>query len=253
MTKESEHGRHGWFFWIGGACFLAGSLVAGSFGLASASSGPTVGGTVTANQGTAGSSSWPVSASQSGTWQQELTDGTNVLGTSSHPVRTDPTGTSTQPVSGSVGLSAGSNDIGNVGISGSLPTGSNDIGTVNVAAPTRLIGDVSCTVADGQTQCNSSDAGLSSGTVLTTLSVRCHVVSGQHVIATYLTGGGSFGLEVPLSFQITSGFFDYYTGTLTNVDVPIQSGGDFIALTEDYPASLGNGASCELTYTGTTS
>lgn len=106
-----------WFFWIGGACFFVGSLVAGSFSLASA--GPTVSGTVVANQGTSGSSSWPVTASQMGVWQQELTDGTNVLGTSTHPLRTDPTGTTSQPVSGTVNV-------------GNLPTTQAVSGTVNV-------------------------------------------------------------------------------------------------------------------------
>src|SRR5579871_3008256 len=101
MKSKQAHLHHGWFLWVGGACFLAGSLLAGSYGLApSAAGGPTVSGTVTANQGTAGGSNWGVSATQSGTWQQLITDGTNVLGTPTHPLRTDPTGTTTQPVSG---------------------------------------------------------------------------------------------------------------------------------------------------------
>jgi hypothetical protein len=59
--KMMEHFRHGWFLWIGGACFLVGSLVAGSVGLASSATtgtstiGPTV------NQGAPGTSAWPVS------------------------------------------------------------------------------------------------------------------------------------------------------------------------------------------------
>ena len=55
------------------------------------------GGTVTANQGTA--------AALSAAWPVELSDGTNLLGVSAHPVRVDPTGTTTQPVSGTVGVS----------------------------------------------------------------------------------------------------------------------------------------------------
>jgi hypothetical protein len=44
---------------------------------------PTVSGTVTANQGTAGASAWPVSAAQSGTWTATVTQGT---GTNLHTV-----------------------------------------------------------------------------------------------------------------------------------------------------------------------
>jgi hypothetical protein len=60
MKKKMERGRRGWFLWIGGACFLVGSLVAGSVGLAS-SAGPPISGPVTANQGAPGISPWPVS------------------------------------------------------------------------------------------------------------------------------------------------------------------------------------------------
>jgi hypothetical protein len=50
----------------------------------------SVTGTVTANQGAAGG--------VSGSWQMEVTDGTNVLGTASHPLRFDPTNTTHQTV-----------------------------------------------------------------------------------------------------------------------------------------------------------
>ena len=252
MSTKLTHLHRGLFLWIGGACFLAGSLVAGSFGLASsAAGGPTVSGTVVANQGTPGSSSWPVAATQSGTWQQEITDGTNVLGTSTHPVRTDPTGSTTQPVSGTVGLGAGSNDIGSVGVSGSLPAGSNDIGTVHVAAPTSTIGEANCSVSDGQPGCESADMGVSSGTVINTLSVFCEVAAGQHLHADYLTGSFLFG--VPLSFQVSEGGRDFYTGTLTNLGIPAQSGTNALVVGQDYVASSGNGAGCTLNFTGTTS
>jgi hypothetical protein len=251
--KMAQLHRRPWFLWIGGACFLVGSLVAGSVSLASsAASGPSVSGTVIANQGTAGSSSWPVSASQSGTWQQEITDGTNVLGTPTNPLRTDPTGTTTQPVSGSVGLSAGSNDIGNVGISGSLPAGSNDIGTVHVASPSQMIGSEGCFVASGSTQCSDASDQPSAGDVLTTLSVRCNILSGQKLEAEFVTG--AFNFDIPVTFQVSpsgSGT-DNYSGTLTNLDVPVQSGpqGTF-SLLEDYTASPGNGAFCTMNWIAT--
>lgn len=63
------------------------------------------------------------------------------IGTSSNPVRTDPTGTTTQPVSGTVGVSslpsipAGSNAIGSVSVS-NLPTTQPVSGTVTANAGT---------------------------------------------------------------------------------------------------------------------
>jgi hypothetical protein len=222
-----------------------------------ASAGPTVNGTVTANQGTPGSSSspWPVSASQSGAWsvgqsgvwQQEMTDGTNVLGTSTNPVRVDPTGTTTQPVSGSVGLSAGSNDVGNVGISGPLPAGTNDIGTVNVATATPVISELECSVVDGDTGCTSGPSNLSKGTVIHTLSVECDLAHGHKAGVEYLAPAE---IVIPLSFQYSDSTYDYYSGALTNVDVPAPiPDADEILVSQDYTASSGNGAICTLTYT----
>jgi hypothetical protein len=49
-----------WVLWITGFGFLVGSLIAGSFSLASAGPNPP---TVTANQGVPGASPWPVAAS----------------------------------------------------------------------------------------------------------------------------------------------------------------------------------------------
>jgi hypothetical protein len=258
MKRITKRRRGGWFLWIGGACFLAGSLVAGSFGLASsASPGPTVQGTVTANQGTPGSSSWPLSASQSGTWQQEITDGTNVLGTPSNPLRTDPTGTTTQPVSGTVGLGAGSNDIGNVGISGSLPAGSNDIGTVQVASPSPTMGSAECNVPDGDTGC-TGDTGLdAAGPVINTISVQCNVKPLQHV--TVELSAGAFEFRVPLTFQMTipgGGSTDVYEGTLSNLNIPAQGGGvgaNTMFVDEDYIAASGDGTICTLDFTTTSS
>ena len=178
MKKIGQAARRSWFLWIGGLCFLVGSLVAGSYSLASA--GPAVSGTVTADQGAAGRSSWNVTASQgsgtgsSGAWK---VDGSGV----------------TQPVSGTVGLNpgssvgvsgslpAGTNNIGNVGVSGALPAGTNNIGTVNVATPTPLTGHVACTVADGTRSCDSGDPGLAAGTVINTMSAECSTKAGQHV------------------------------------------------------------------------
>ena len=246
--KLTKTYRRPWFLWIGGACFLVGSLVAGSVGLASSAPGPTVSGTVTANQGTPGSSSWPVSSSQSGTWQQEITDGTNVIGTPTNPLRTDPTGSTTQPVSGTVGLSSGSS----VGISGALPAGSNDIGTVHVAAPTPFVVSKLCTVPTGTTEC-TTQAFLNPGTLLNTASVSCTVAPGHRFIATVFTGNQTlFDVSTNLESSGVAGVpgsVDSYAGTLTNLGIPVQSGNE-VAVTEDYLAA-GNGAACNVLLAGT--
>lgn len=137
MARKAKRGPI--FLWIGGVCFLAGSLAVGITGLASASAGPS---TVIANQGAAGTSPWPVSG---------------VLGISNFPsgydVNNFPSGFNvnnwplSQAVSGTVGLDPAHNGVsvnfpatqniaGNVGVTGSLPAGTNDLGTVHVAPST---------------------------------------------------------------------------------------------------------------------
>jgi hypothetical protein len=145
--------------------------VVGSFGLAAG--GPTVSGTVTANQGTPGSSSWPVSASQSGTWQQKITDGTNVLGTPTHPLRTDPTGTTTQPVSGTVNvgnLPASQTVSGTVNV-GNLPATQQVSGSVTSADTSSVITETQLTPT-GSSQNLVVDANVSSAKEIR-VSVAC--------------------------------------------------------------------------------
>jgi hypothetical protein len=118
MRKKMAQ-RRPWFLWIGGACFLVGSLVAGSVSLASsATNGPTVSGTVTANQGTPGSSAWPVSASQSGSWDVgvsgSLPAGSNNIG----HVNVD----SLPPVEGVTRNLAASNGSTDIAAGGSITT-----------------------------------------------------------------------------------------------------------------------------------
>jgi hypothetical protein len=89
---------------------VTGTINVNSITVSSIAATVTVSGAVTSNQGAPNSAAnaWPVLVS----------DGSNTLGVSAHPVRTDPTGTTTQPVSGTfwqatqpvsgtVGLSAG--------------------------------------------------------------------------------------------------------------------------------------------------
>jgi hypothetical protein len=218
MKKMMAHLRHGWFHWIGGACLLVGSLVAGSVGIASsATTAPTTTVGPTVNQGAPGTSPWPVTTS------------------------------------GNVGLSGslptGTNNIGNVGISGSLPAGTNNIGTVHVAAPNLVAGNAFCRVPDGFTSC-STGAEQPNGTIFNTLSVSCNLAPGQHAFAAYGTPGGGLFIGLPQSLQESAGGTDFYTGTLTNLGVPTGPGDDF-EVHQDYTAGSGNGAACELSYTGT--
>jgi hypothetical protein len=75
MKNRAQTHRRPWFLWIGGACFLVGSILFSTIGFASSAGPPNQ--TVTANQGTAGASPWPVSASISGS----LPAGSSDIGT----------------------------------------------------------------------------------------------------------------------------------------------------------------------------
>ena len=92
---SAARGRRSLAIWLGGICFLGGSLAVGITGLASASPGPS---TVIANQGAANASPWPVSVSNL---------------------------PSTQAVTGNVSITGslpiGSNNIGTVNVA-SLPS-----------------------------------------------------------------------------------------------------------------------------------
>jgi hypothetical protein len=201
MKNRAQTHRRPWFLWIGGACFLVGSILFSAIGFASSAGPPNQ--TVTANQGTAGSSSWPV------------------------------------------------------GISGSLPAGTNDIGTVHVAAPTHVIGQVNCQVPDGPSRgCDPQITGtdLATGTIVNTLSVSCGTLQGSQIQVNF-EENGAFGFSVPLTFTGKDPLnpIDMYTGTLTNLGIPIQSDTEnFMNVSENYDASSGNGADCDMIWTGTT-
>lgn len=221
--------------WFGGFALFVGSIVFSTVTLAG-SAPPNA--PVRANQGAAGTDSWPVTASQGagtgsgGSWK---VDGSGV----------------TQPVSGSVGvtnLPSVQSVSGSVGISGSLPAGSNDIGTVHVAVPNVTATDGQCQVQDTGNECFSTDLGLSSGTLINTVSVQCTVAAGQHASARLSTG-----FVVPLSFQTAVGLGgpDEYFGIVTSLGAPVQAG-NFLVVDEDYSAFGGNGARCIVDVTVTT-
>jgi hypothetical protein len=216
--KMMAHLRHGWFLWIGGACFLMGSLVAGSVGLASpATTGTTTTGTTTmgptVNQGAPGNLPWPVTTS------------------------------------GNVGLSgslpAGSNDIGTVHVApAKLISGL-------VRCGVGITGDATSNFCDVAT-------GLSAGTVVNTVSVECDIASGQKVLAEYDqrsgSGAPSAAFLLPLSLRpssFNSAPTDTYVGTLTNLNIPATSNDSFRG-TLDYIPSNGNGGGCTFNYTATT-
>jgi len=219
-----------WALSIGALGLLMG-LIIGVPQLVSAAGPPT--GTL-ANQGAPGSSPWPVTGSVGITGP--LPTGTNTIG--------------------SVGLSAslpsGTNNIGNVGIESGqsigLGAGTNDIGTVHVAAPTPSTAFALCAVADGSSNCASSLTGLATGTIVNTLSVRCEVAHGQRAGPEFFNGNE---YDIAVSLEGDFGGVDVYTGTLTNLGIPVQDGGSWLNIFEDYTASSGNGAHCSLFYVTT--
>jgi hypothetical protein len=164
----------------------------------------TVGGTVTANQGTPNSlaNGWPV----------EITDGTNVLGTSSHPVRIDPTGTTTQPVSGTVtsnigttgGLALDTSVNGILVAQGSTTSGESGPliqGAVTTAAPTYTTGKtnpLSLTTAGALRIDGSGTTQPISGTITSNQGTSPWVENvsqfgGNNVV----TGTGASGIGIP--------------------------------------------------------
>jgi hypothetical protein len=122
---------------------------------------------------------------------------------------------------------------------------------VHVAQPTPTVGTANCTVPDNTYFCQSPNLGLAAGSVIHTVSDTCNVAHGSHTEASVFYSLLE-QVMVPLSLQgvFTSG--DGYAGTLTNVDIP-GGGTNFLYVNEDYTASSGNGASCVMTYTYTTS
>ena len=214
MMKKIQHVRRGWFLWIGGACFLVGSLVAGSYGLAApAAGGPSVSGTIVANQGTPGTSSWPVSASQGtgtgsgGAWK---VDGSGV----------------TQPVSGTVGvnnLPATQNVSGTVGIDPShnsvsvsnLPAVQNVSGSVSISGTSTVVSGDTTTVFDRQL------VSVSPGTEQT---VTSDDTSAYREVTLYLYTGGP-GLPSNQSCSVV--YKDAFSSlTVTLAQFTLSSGGN---------------------------
>jgi len=181
MKKLTSAYTRPWFLWIGGACFLVGSLVAGSVGLAS--SAPTPGAaTITANQGQAGASAWKV-------------DGSGV----------------TQPVSGTVGLSAGTKDIG----------------TVHVAEQQPYSAEAQQQPPSGSDEADAVFPITSAPIVLQTLSVSVNVSAGD-VMSTCAAqvsppSGPNEGAYIPMTKQGSIGSDDTYVGTVANLDINVPS------------------------------
>ena len=226
-----------WVISVASLGMLIGAVIVESVGPASAAPPPLslpVSGTVTANQGAAGSSAWPISGIVGVSSLPSLPAGSNNIGEVS--VSNLPT---TQNVSG------------NVGITGSLPAGSNDIGTVNVAAPSLIIGNATCQVPNSllSTLCASISA-LAEGDVINTLDASCELPTGHKPVISFWAQGSYF--EIPIIFQLSGTGIDIYNGALTNLDIPVGAPGtSYLGMSEDYIASGGNGAVCTVSYTGT--
>jgi hypothetical protein len=219
------------FLWIGGVCFMAGSLAVGVTGLASAAPGPTT----LVNQGAAGTSAWPVSVSNF----PAFPTGFSVNNTSAHPV----------PVTGTVGIDSNANGV-SVPNGVALNAGTNDIGTVHVAGP-HLIGAVSCTVPDASEGCQSG-ATVTSGTLIQTVGVYC-TIANTHRLQVAVFNSFTGTTPLPLTFTYTDfAGNDHYATTVTNLDFPFDGNANIIHVEvgEDYTASSGNGANCTFSYIG---
>lgn len=95
-------------------------------------------------------------------------------GTSTNPIRIDPTGSTTQPVSGTVALGAGSASVGTLGANSGVD-----------------IGDVTINNASGASAVNIQDGG-NSITVDGTVAVSGTVTVGSHAV----TNAGTFAVQV---------------------------------------------------------
>jgi hypothetical protein len=199
MKKMARLHRRPWFLWIGGACFLAGSLIAGSFSLVSATAPPTV-----VSQGSAGTSSWPVTASEGtgtgsgGAWK---VDGSGV----------------TQPVSGSVGvnnLPATQNVSGTVGIDPSH----NSVSVNNLPATQNVSGSVSIsgtpTVVSGDTT-SVFDTGLVNNNPGITEKVTSADTSSYREVTLYVGSPGGLALASNQSCTVV------YTDPFVSVTVTL--------------------------------
>jgi hypothetical protein len=146
--------RRPWFLWIGGASFLVGSLVAGSVSLAASAGAPTF----TANQGSAGNSPWPVTASQGtgpgsgGAWK---VDGSGV----------------TQPVSGTVGIDQ-------------TTSGANGVTVKNLPSSQTVNGSVGLDPKNNTVKLDPANAAVTSGDVTTVLKDVPFVISAGDSVST---------------------------------------------------------------------
>lgn len=197
------------FMWIGGFCFLTGSLAVGITGLSSAAPGP---GAQTVNQGAAGSSAWPVSA-------------TGTVGVNNFPsgfnVNNLP---STQKVSGTVGIDPTANGVhvdnlpatqsvtGAVSISGTPSVTSGDI--------THLIYDSGLTVASPGVQDGSGDIDVSAYRAVTMYVLAD--ASGVDCVVQYHAGATYTLDEFSPS---TTGTVETFDPAPPNLDLTCTNGG----------------------------
>jgi len=220
-----------WVISVASLGMLIGAVVVESVGPASAAPpvlSLPVSGTVTANQGTAGTSAWPIIGSVS---------------VSNFP--------STQPVSGSVSVSnfpSTQTVSGNVGITSSLPEGTNDIGEVTVESPQPYYNN--CEGDDTAVGTAFSSCYLSkfaNSTVLQDVSLYALASASSAFVVNCLFGDSATG-DVVYVPMVNEGD-GYFEGNVSNVDFYVSAGDSNIYAACNQTASVSSGQDFSITFT----
>jgi len=227
-----------WVFSVLAIGFEIGSIAVLSFGPPSAAPSPPatpsipVSGTVTANQGTAGTAAWPVSGT---------------VGVSSLP-----------------SLPAGSADIGNVGITGELPTGSNNIGEVSVSnlpSTQKVSGTVDVAPQTPYTGgCANSDTGAGIvNCVLAPISTSNLLLEDVSIFLSGIASGDSaqcgfftdnISGDYPVNIPMISEGLGYFVGNISDVAFSVGAGNGATAQCFDIGSGAGEALSFDFTATG---
>jgi hypothetical protein len=162
-------------------------------------------------------------------------------GTSTNPIRVDPTGSTTQPVSGTVALGAGSASVGTLGANDGIDIGDVTINNASGAAAVNIQDGGNTITVDGTvaaTQSGNWTARVAdgAGNALTSkapgseraLSVA--IVDGSGAQVTSFGGSGGTSMTDDAAFTPASGSFTPSGGIVTSDSVDSGDGGAFAML-----------------------
>jgi fibronectin-binding autotransporter adhesin len=162
-------------------------------------------------------------------------------GTSTNPLRVDPTGSTTQPVSGTVALGAGSASIGTLGANNGVDVGDVTINNASGASAVNIQDGGNSLTVDGTvaaTQSGNWTARVAdgAGNALTSkapgseraLSVA--IVDGSGAQVTSFGGSGGTSMTDDAAFTPASGAFTPMGGIVTSDSVDSGDGGAFAML-----------------------